>query len=61
MHRYCTNALHTYKKKKSILDVVVEVVDVVVEVVEVGKNIFRFFVVVVVVGKILLMTGRFAS
>ena len=58
MHRYCTNALHTYKKKKSILDVVVEVVDVVVEV---GKNIFRFFVVVVVVGKILLMTGRFAS
>ena len=58
MHGYCTNALHTYKKKKSILDVVVEVVDVVVEV---GKNIFRFFVVVVVVGKILLMTGRFAS
>ena len=46
MHRYCTNALHTYKKKKSILDVVVDVVVEVVEVVEV-EIIFEKFVVVV--------------
>ena len=35
MHGYCTNALHTYKKIKSIFEVVVEVVVAGVVVVEI--------------------------
>ena len=58
MHGYCTNALHTYKKIKSILKLLLRLLLLVLLLL---KYFIKKIVVVVGVGKILLMTGRFAS